>query len=111
MRPEHPSDHDEPDQETSRAKEPAGPTLPIYDPRDSSAIDRDDDPEPTEIDDEALRLFFQFTYIPEPLSCFRAVRKLPAGSWTARIWFAPKEHFSPSWWISASAVQRPGLTT
>jgi asparagine synthase (glutamine-hydrolysing) len=36
---------------------------------------------PTEIDPDALRLFFQFTYIPEPLSCFRAVRKLPAGSW------------------------------
>jgi asparagine synthase (glutamine-hydrolysing) len=36
---------------------------------------------PCEIDSEALRLFFQFTYIPEPLSCFRAVRKLPAGSW------------------------------
>ena len=36
---------------------------------------------PSEIDSEALRLFFQFTYIPEPLSCFRAVRKLPAGSW------------------------------
>jgi asparagine synthase (glutamine-hydrolysing) len=36
---------------------------------------------PQEIDAEALRLFFQFTYIPEPLSCFRAVRKLPAGSW------------------------------
>src|ERR1700722_17028422 len=36
---------------------------------------------PTDIDADALRLFFQFTYIPEPLSCFRAVRKLPAGSW------------------------------
>lgn len=36
---------------------------------------------PTEIDAEALRLFFQFTYIPEPLSCFRAVKKLPPGSW------------------------------
>jgi asparagine synthase (glutamine-hydrolysing) len=36
---------------------------------------------PSEIDTEALQLFFQFTYIPEPLSCFRAVRKLPAGSW------------------------------
>jgi asparagine synthase (glutamine-hydrolysing) len=36
---------------------------------------------PSEIDTEALRLFFQFTYIPEPLTCFRAVRKLPAGSW------------------------------
>jgi asparagine synthase (glutamine-hydrolysing) len=36
---------------------------------------------PSEIDTEALRFFFQFTYIPEPLSCFQAVRKLPAGSW------------------------------
>ncbi len=36
---------------------------------------------PTEVNAEALRLFFQFTYIPEPLTCFQAVRKLPAGSW------------------------------
>ncbi len=36
---------------------------------------------PCEIDAEALRLFFQFTYIPEPRSCFRAIRKLPAGCW------------------------------
>jgi asparagine synthase (glutamine-hydrolysing) len=36
---------------------------------------------PTEIDSEALRLFFQFTYIPEPLTCFQAVKKLPPGSW------------------------------
>src|SRR5262249_8221916 len=36
---------------------------------------------PQEIDNEALRLFFQFTYIPEPRSCFRAVRKLPPGCW------------------------------
>lgn len=36
---------------------------------------------PCEIDAEALRLFFHFTYIPEPLSCFKAIRKLPAGGW------------------------------
>jgi asparagine synthase (glutamine-hydrolysing) len=36
---------------------------------------------PQEIDAEALRLYFQFTYIPEPMTCFRAVRKLPPGSW------------------------------
>ena len=36
---------------------------------------------PQEIDSEALRLFFEFTYIPEPLSCLKAVRKLPPGSW------------------------------
>ena len=52
MRPEHPSDQNEPDHETSGAKEPVGPTLPIYDPRESGAIDRDDDPETSDIDDE-----------------------------------------------------------
>jgi len=36
---------------------------------------------PRDIDSDALRLFFQFTYIPEPHSCLKAVRKLPAGSW------------------------------
>jgi len=36
---------------------------------------------PSEIDAEALRLYFQFTYIPEPLTSFRAIRKLPPGSW------------------------------
>jgi asparagine synthase (glutamine-hydrolysing) len=36
---------------------------------------------PQEIDPEALRLFFQFTYVPEPFTCFRAVRKLPPGCW------------------------------
>jgi len=36
---------------------------------------------PAEIDSEALRLFFQFTYIPEPRTCFQAVKKLPPGGW------------------------------
>jgi len=36
---------------------------------------------PREVDDEALRLYFQFTYIPDPHTCFRAVRKLEAGCW------------------------------
>ncbi|HTQ57201.1 MAG TPA: asparagine synthase (glutamine-hydrolyzing) [Bryobacteraceae bacterium] len=36
---------------------------------------------PDEIDAEALRLYFQFTFIPEPFSCFKAVRKLAPGSW------------------------------
>ena len=36
---------------------------------------------PMEIDDEALRLYFQFNYIPDPLSPYRNVRKLPPGSW------------------------------
>jgi asparagine synthase (glutamine-hydrolysing) len=36
---------------------------------------------PFELDEEALRLYFQFLYIPDPYTPFRAVRKLPAGSW------------------------------
>ena len=36
---------------------------------------------PMELDEEALRLYFQFTYIPDPYSPVRAVRKLPPGSW------------------------------
>jgi len=33
------------------------------------------------LDTEALKLYFQFKFIPEPLSPFRAVRKLPAAHW------------------------------
>ncbi len=36
---------------------------------------------PLDIDSEALRLYFQFNYIPDPLTAFRSVRKLPAGGW------------------------------
>jgi len=36
---------------------------------------------PLDIDRDALRLYFQFSYIPDPSTPFRAVRKLPAGSW------------------------------
>ncbi len=34
-----------------------------------------------EIDNEALRLYFQFGYIPDPYSPFRMVRKLMPGCW------------------------------
>jgi asparagine synthase (glutamine-hydrolysing) len=36
---------------------------------------------PLEPDPEALRLYFQFNYIPEPWSAYRGIKKLPAGSW------------------------------
>jgi asparagine synthase (glutamine-hydrolysing) len=36
---------------------------------------------PLDLDEEALRLYFQFNYIPDPFSAYRAIRKLPAGSW------------------------------
>jgi asparagine synthase (glutamine-hydrolysing) len=54
---------------------------------------------PLDPDPEALRLYFQFNYIPDPYSAYQAVRKLPAGSWlaydrnasvsTGRYWRAP----------------------
>jgi asparagine synthase (glutamine-hydrolysing) len=34
-----------------------------------------------EIDEEALKLYFQFGYLPDPWSPYRGVRKLPPGSW------------------------------
>jgi asparagine synthase (glutamine-hydrolysing) len=36
---------------------------------------------PLDIDSEALRFYFQFNYIPDPFTAFRAIRKLPAGEW------------------------------
>ncbi|PWU00472.1 MAG: asparagine synthetase B, partial [Terriglobia bacterium] len=36
---------------------------------------------PLEPDREALRLYFQFNYIPDPWSAYQAIRKLPAASW------------------------------
>lgn len=36
---------------------------------------------PMEIDREALKLYFQFLYIPDPWSIYKGVRKIPAGGW------------------------------
>lgn len=36
---------------------------------------------PDDVDDEALRQYFQFLYVPDPLSPLKAVRKLPPGGW------------------------------
>jgi asparagine synthase (glutamine-hydrolysing) len=36
---------------------------------------------PLDLDEEALRLYFQFSYIPDPWSPYRAIRKLAPGSW------------------------------
>ena len=36
---------------------------------------------PLETDAEALRLYFQFNYIPDPLTAYRAIRRVPAGGW------------------------------
>jgi asparagine synthase (glutamine-hydrolysing) len=55
---------------------------------------------PLEPDEEALRLYFYFTYIPDPHSAFRNVRKLEPGAWliyrrgesvrTGRYWRLPQ---------------------
>lgn len=36
---------------------------------------------PLELDPEALRLYFQFTDIPDPFSIFQSIRKLEPGAW------------------------------
>jgi asparagine synthase (glutamine-hydrolysing) len=36
---------------------------------------------PLDLDRDALRLYFQFAYIPDPYSPFAAIRKLPPGCW------------------------------
>jgi asparagine synthase (glutamine-hydrolysing) len=36
---------------------------------------------PPEPDRDALRLYFQFNYIPDPFTAYRAIRRLPAASW------------------------------
>ena len=36
---------------------------------------------PLDTDPEALRLYFQFNYIPDPLTAYRAIRRIPAGGW------------------------------
>ena len=36
---------------------------------------------PLDRDDEALKLYFQFHYVPDPFTAFRHIRKLPGGCW------------------------------
>ncbi len=36
---------------------------------------------PLDIDEQALRLYFQFRYIPDPWTPYKQVKKLPPGSW------------------------------
>jgi len=65
---------------------------------------------PLELDEEALRLYFQFSYIPEPRSPFRAIKKLRPGSWM--IWSAngPARH-GVYWKLPAPAAEAPeGMT-
>lgn len=65
---------------------------------------------PLDFDHDALRLYFQFSYIPDPWSPFCAIRKLPPGGWlmyhsdgrieTGRYWVLP----------AAAEQQPPGVS-
>ncbi len=53
MRSDHSSDHDDPDDESEKARPPVGPERPIYDPdKQSRAIDRNDDIDDLDLDDD-----------------------------------------------------------
>jgi asparagine synthase (glutamine-hydrolysing) len=60
---------------------------------------------PLEPDAEALRFYFQLGYVPDPMSAYRAVRRLPAGGWLTyqrgevrqgRYWQAPTPAAEPT---------------
>ncbi|MGD0771367.1 MAG: asparagine synthase (glutamine-hydrolyzing) [Candidatus Solibacter sp.] len=64
---------------------------------------------PLETDPEALRLYFQFNYIPDPLSAYRAIRRVPAGGWLT--WQRGTVRQGRYWQMPApAAVPAPGLT-
>ena len=69
---------------------------------------------PLDVDQEALRLYFQFAFIPDPWSPYRAIRKLPPGGWmlihpdgrveTGQYWKLPVPVEDPIPGISESAA-------
>jgi asparagine synthase (glutamine-hydrolysing) len=65
---------------------------------------------PLETDNEALRLYFQFGYIPDPLSPYKAIKKLPAGTWMTFASTGEVQH-GRYWKLPAPALEPPpGLT-
>jgi asparagine synthase (glutamine-hydrolysing) len=71
---------------------------------------------PLEIEPDALRLYFQFNYIPDPLTAYRAIRRVPAGGWISyergdvrqgRYWRLPAPASKPDPSLThAEAVRR-----
>ena len=63
-----------------------------------------------ELDQDALRFYFQFNYIPEPLTAYRGIRALRAGHWLtcdARGGIREERY----WKLPAPAIEAPaGLT-
>jgi asparagine synthase (glutamine-hydrolysing) len=71
---------------------------------------------PLEPDPHALRLYFQFGYIPDPWSPFRQVLKLPPGGWLTysargdvhegRYWrLPPPQDHAPAGWTEQKAAE------
>ena len=72
---------------------------------------------PLDLDEEAIRLYLQFSYVPDPRSPFKGVRKLAPGSWlvygenggvrTGRYWSlpAPAETAAPGFTEEAACAE------
>ena len=70
---------------------------------------------PLEIDEQALRLYFQFSWIPDPWTIFKAARKLPPGCWlevdasgqhrVERYWAMPETSAAPHAHVSEQEMQ------
>ncbi|MGE5645468.1 MAG: asparagine synthase (glutamine-hydrolyzing) [Acidobacteriota bacterium] len=68
-----------------------------------------------DLDEEALRQYFQLGYVPDPLSVFRAIRKLPPGCWLTydaagniregRYWSPPVAAAAPAPGLSETAAR------
>ena len=65
---------------------------------------------PLAIDEEALKLYFRFSYIPDPYSAYKGVRKLPAAGWMTID--ADGHTEQGSYWRvpEPAAVAEPGFT-
>jgi len=70
---------------------------------------------PLEIDEQALRLYFQFSWIPDPWTIFKSARKLPPGCWlevdasgkhrVERYWTMPETCATPEGNVSEAQMQ------
>jgi asparagine synthase (glutamine-hydrolysing) len=70
---------------------------------------------PLEIDEQALRLYFQFSWIPDPWTIFKCARKLPPGCWLqvdsngkhriGRYWQMPETRAMPQHHLSEREMQ------
>ena len=63
---------------------------------------------PLDVDPEALRLYFRFSYIPDPLSPFQQVKKLEPGSWLT--YSATGEVRRGHYWKLPAPTERDNIT-